>query len=234
MDATGARHVGARLLGEAEEESLEELLDSLRASFAGNPSRHRSADVPMAELSALISRYQRATQSAPPPLVSVSGRYLPFLYHLVSTLVAPPHGYAVVVVDAEGAFDATRLVGTSASAPAAPADLAHVHVYRPAAPRGPEQVRAALDAAAHFMLYGSHASRGRAWWGAVVVGGGGGLVNTGWRGWLRVDREEVSGFAAGVSVEEALAQRDGRQAAVDAAGWAASPGWGSSYVWKDG
>ncbi|KAI0471182.1 hypothetical protein F4859DRAFT_515402 [Xylaria cf. heliscus] len=237
MDPAGARRVGAGLLGEVEEGTLEELLDSLRANFTDNTSRHRSPHIPPAlgELSAITTRYQRATQSAPPPLVSVSGRYLPFLYHLTSTLISPPHSYTVVIIDAEGKFDATRLISNTpdekTNHPATPADLAHVHVYRPG--RGAERVRAVLETLDEFMLYGDHASRGREWWGTVVVGGTGGHVNAGWKGWLRIDRENVAGFQVGISLEEAVRERERRQAAVDRAGWAANSRWGT-YVWKDG
>ncbi|KAI3342556.1 hypothetical protein F4824DRAFT_208942 [Ustulina deusta] len=190
----------------------------------------------MADLSALISRYHRATQSAPSPLISVGGRYLPFLYHLISTLIAAPHDFAVVVVDAEAKFDATRLIGSTdaekPSHPATPADLAHVHVYRPAR-RGREHVEAVLAGVDEYMVYGDHASRGRAWWGTVVVGGTGGDVNAGWKGWLRIEREGVAGFAAGISVEEALRERGRRHEVVQKAGWTAASPW-ETYVWKGG
>ncbi|KAI0549830.1 hypothetical protein F4679DRAFT_227434 [Xylaria curta] len=234
MDPAGAKRVGAGLLGDVEEGSLEELLDSLRASFTTNPSRHRSPHIPIADLSIIATRYQRATQSAPPPLMSVSGRYLPFLYHLISTLISSPHSYTIVIIDTEGKFDVTRLISTKPDTnyPATPADLAHVHIYRPG--RGAERVRAVLGTLDEFMLYGDHASRGREWWGTVVIGGGGGgHVNAGWKGWLRVDREEVPGFQVGISVEEALRDRERRQTAVDRAGWTAASRWGS-YTWKGG
>ncbi|KAI0110748.1 hypothetical protein GGR51DRAFT_75207 [Nemania sp. FL0031] len=217
----------------------QQLLESLRGAFTNNnnPSHHRNPGIPIPELSALISQYQRATQSAPPPLLSVSGRYLPFLYHLISTLISAPHSYTVVIVDTEGKFDATRLVASQSSSqanyPATLADLAHVHLYRPG--RSQEGVKAVLGGVDEFMLYGDHASRGRQWWGTVVIGGagGGGLVHAGWKGWLRVEREDVGvgGFAAGVSIEEALQARSSRMHTVEQAGWTASSRWGS-YSWK--
>ncbi|KAI2640046.1 hypothetical protein GGS21DRAFT_487784 [Xylaria nigripes] len=223
MDAAGARHVGAGLLAEVEEESLEELLRSLRTTNA--PSHHTSS-IPFADLSALTTRYHQATQSAPYPLFSVTGRYLPLLYHLISTLIAPPHNFTVVVIDAETKFDVTHLVRpNTASHPATVNDLHHVYVYRP--PRGQDHIKAAIAAAEEFMLYGAHGSRHRQWWGTVVIGGvGGGQVNAGWRGWLRVDRENVEGFGIGMSVEEALVERVKRQQTVEAAGWVASSRWG--------
>ncbi|KAI1262675.1 hypothetical protein F5Y18DRAFT_149449 [Xylariaceae sp. FL1019] len=240
MDPAGARHVGSRLIGEVEEESLEDLLSTLRADLSATSSHQKPLPIP--ELSAMITRYQRATQSAPPPLFSVSGRYLPFLYHLISNLIAEPHSYSVVIIDTEGKFDVTRLIApssppslpkppstTATTAPHNPfpatiSDLKHLHVYRPA--RGQEHVKAILSQLDEFMLYGEHGSKAREWWGTVVIGGVGGDVNAGWKGWLRVEKEEVSGFAPGMSVEEALRDRDRRQAAVDKAGWSLSSRFG--------
>ncbi|KAI0109307.1 hypothetical protein F4776DRAFT_643256 [Hypoxylon sp. NC0597] len=246
MAASAARHVGAKLLGEVEEESLEELLNSLQVNITGGPSSIRP-EIPIPALANIAARYHKATQSAPPPVLSVSGRYLPLLYHLVSTLIAEPHNYTVVVVDAESLFDVTRLLSpdrshhhSNNSYPAQLPDLRHVHVYRPA--RGQDQIKAAVAAAGEWMLYGAHGSRAREWWGTVVIGGGSGTggsagakgdVNAGWKGWLRVEREEVPGFPTGVSVEEALRDRDKRQEAVDSAGWVAGSRVGA-YVWKDG
>ncbi|KAI1500336.1 hypothetical protein F5X99DRAFT_241924 [Biscogniauxia marginata] len=234
VDATSAKQVGARLLGEIEEGSLEELLNSLRAKFAIHSTRPPDPKIPIPELNGIVSRYLKATQSAPPPLLSTSGRYLALLYHLISTLIAAPHNFTVVLVDTENRFDVTRLVAPgSTPAPGYPAtlsDLKHLHIYRP--PRGQEQVRAAIAAAEEFMLYGTHGSRDREWWGTVVIGGTGGDINAGWKGWLRVEREEVGGFNVGISVEEALGERNRRQEMVDAAGWVASSRWGS-YAWKE-
>ncbi|KAI1802134.1 hypothetical protein F4811DRAFT_419407 [Daldinia bambusicola] len=243
-----AKHVGAQLLGEIEEGSLEELLDSLRLNATGSSNIIRP-NIPIPALVNIATRYHKATQSTPPPVLSVSGRYLPFLYHLTSTLIAEPHNYTVVIVDAEGRFDVTRLVGSRSSSstnvssyPARLDDLRHVYVYRPA--RGQDQVRAAVQAAGEWMLYGAHGSRDRELWGTVVIGGGGGGgeggggasvkgdVNAGWKGWLRVEREEVEGFPAGVSVEEALRDRGRRQEVVEDAGWVASSKVGS-YLWRD-
>ncbi|KAL7623567.1 hypothetical protein AAE478_007250 [Parahypoxylon ruwenzoriense] len=256
--AATAKHVGARLLGEVEEGSLEELLDSLKVHLTGGLSTNARPHLPIPALASIASRHHRAVRSAPPPVLSVSGRYLPLLYHLVSTLIAEPHNYAVVVVDAEGRFDVMRVVVSSSfndpsarpgssrgedkarnpSCPAQPLDLRHVYVYRP--PCGQEHVRAALEAAGRWMLYGAHGSRAREWWGTVVIGGGSGMgvaaasvkgdVSAGWKGWLRVEREEVPRFPDGMSVDEALRDRDRRQEAVDGAGWVASSRVGS-YVW---
>jgi hypothetical protein len=125
-----------------------------------------------------------------------------------------------------------------------PSDLNHVYVARPA--RGDRiHTSEAVASAQDFMLYAAHGSRSREWWGTLVVGGGvnpsssstsasGGQpptaavvdVTAAWKGWLRVDRAEVRGFGAGVSVEEALAARTARGDAVDAAGWVARSVWG--------
>lgn len=112
-------------------------------------------------------------------------------------------------------------------------DLKHVHVYRPA--RGSTaHIRDVLASAANHMIYARHPSMAREWWGTVVIGGGSPAVlgpgsadvTTGWKGWLRVDHEGVGGFGVGLSIEEALAERDTRQRAVDKAGWTANCVWG--------
>ncbi|KAG6359054.1 hypothetical protein INS49_012574 [Diaporthe citri] len=112
-------------------------------------------------------------------------------------------------------------------------DLKHVHVYRPA--RGStSHIREVLSAAEHHMIYSRHASIAREWWGSIIIGGGSpavlgpevASVTTGWRGWLRVDREEVRGFGLGMSIEEALLDRERRQRAVNDAGWTANCVWG--------
>ena len=69
------------------------------------------------------------------------------------------------------------------------------------------------------MLYGDHGSKEREWVGTIVNGGVGGDVNVGWRGWLRVEREEVCGFGWGISVEEALGDRERRRSVVEGKGW---------------
>lgn len=79
------------------------------------------------------------------------------------------------------------------------------------------------------MVYGEHQSKERVWRGVFVLGGnvvgkgvaGGEVmtVTTGWRGWLRVDKEEVPGFLAGTSVEEAWRDREVRDKAVRSKGW---------------
>lgn len=113
-------------------------------------------------------------------------------------------------------------------------DLRHVHVYRPA--RGSlSHIRDVLTSAEQHMIYSRHASMAREWWGTIVIGGGSPTalgpgnadVTTGWKGWLRVDREEVRGFPVGMSVEEALMDRDQRQRAADAAGFTATCAWGT-------
>lgn len=79
------------------------------------------------------------------------------------------------------------------------------------------------------MVYGEHESKERVWRGVFVLGGGvvgrgfgiGELVvvTTGWRGWLRVEREEVLGFAEGITLEEALRHREARERALEGKGW---------------
>lgn len=189
---------------------------------------HKPKPIKLTHLDALdtiISRHFRATQAATP---SVAGRSLPLLYTLVSRLASPPHRYAVLVIDLDGRFDPTRLTCSDT-------DARHVYLQRPSrltSRSSTDRLRAVVAAAENFMLYGAaahpEASAARSWWGTIVIGahGAGDLAAT-WRGWLRVDREPVQPFPLGSSAEEALTQRPTRQAAVDAARWAATSPWGS-------
>ncbi|KAF3760998.1 hypothetical protein M406DRAFT_343133 [Cryphonectria parasitica EP155] len=121
-------------------------------------------------------------------------------------------------------------------------DLKHVHVYRTA--RGSiSHVRDVLNSAEHYMIYSNHASATREWWGTIVIGGGGSSsssssspapvgsgqadVTTGRNGWLRVNRKVPRRFPVGMSIEEALVERDQRRRAADAAGFKATCIWGS-------
>ena len=54
----------------------------------------------------------------------------------------------------------------------------------------------------------------------------------GWRGWLRVEREEVGAFGMGLSVEEMLEEREGREEAVRGKGWRGVGEKGGEVVWK--
>lgn len=209
------------------------MLNSLRAALPGpcSPSRPGAPLKPthMDELDGVAARHLRDTLA---PTLTVAGRSLPLLYKLVSTLVSPPHRHAVLVVDADGRFDATRLACEGGDD-----DLRHVYVRR----CSPEQLRAVVADTEGFMLYRA-ASRDRQWWGTVVIPGAGrgdlgpgvgDVVGAGWKGWLRVDRDRVPPFAVGLGLDEALAERDARQRAVDAAGWAATSPWGG-FVFHDG
>lgn len=112
--------------------------------------------------------------------------------------------------------------------------MQHAYIYRPAR-SDPDSTRALVAEAEGILLYGSvtKASAGREWWGTIVVGGvGAGDITTGWKGWLRVDRENVRGFAPGISAEEALDQKRQRQDIVDAAGWVATSQWGG-FVFRE-
>lgn len=139
---------------------------------------------------------------------------------------------------AASGIDADR-VTVSHERPVTVEDLRHVHIYRPA--RGStSHIRDVLTSAEQHMIYSRHASVAREWWGTIVIGGGSPTalgpghadVTTGWKGWLRVDRDEVRGFPAGMSVEEALIERSQRQRAADATGFTASCVWGS-FIFRE-
>ncbi|CCE31743.1 uncharacterized protein CPUR_05598 [Claviceps purpurea 20.1] len=210
--------MGSLLLGQIEEVSLEELLTQLRSSINASaiPSRLKQTHIP--PLDALAATHLRDTQS---PTISLYGRSLPLLYKIVATLISPPHSKAVFVLDLEGRFDA-------ASLDCEDADLAHVYVQHPARST-PEHLRGLIANAEAFMLYDEDAqrSRHREWWGTLVVGGlAAGDVTAGWKGWLRVERGSVPGFALGMGVEDAWRQRERRDRAVEDKGWVASSEWG--------
>ncbi|KAG7286804.1 hypothetical protein NEMBOFW57_009121 [Staphylotrichum longicolle] len=205
-----AASVGSRLLGEIEETTLDEF---------------------------------RATQSAP---LALTGRHRELLYVLIATLVSPPHSKAVAVVDFEDCLDPLQLLTTAPfeqSTTVQRADLDHVHILRPARGTSTHIAHCVASIEKH-MLYGYHQSRSREWWGTIVIGGGlnpagsvaasaQAAVTADWKGWLRVDRAEVSSFWD-TSAEEALAERDKRQAAVEAAGWVATSPWGGFTICKGG
>ncbi|KAF9882468.1 hypothetical protein CkaCkLH20_00504 [Colletotrichum karsti] len=225
---------GGRLLLEAKESSLEKILIAVRAEVkpqaaaAAAPSKKKSRPsfYPIPILNALAVRNFRATQTIP---LAVSGRHLPLVYRIASGLASPPHNKALLIFDMEHRFDATRLTCD-------PADLRHIHVHRPArravaggsSPRiTPDRLRELVASVENWMSYGDHHSGDREFWGSIVVGAlGAGDVTAAWRGWLRVERAAVNGFPITFGVREAMADREARQEAVDAAPWAASSRWG--------
>lgn len=218
------------------------------------PSVAKVKSYPIQLLDTLVTRHFRATLSAP---LSLSGRQLPLIYLLIATLITSPRNKAVVVIDVDARFDITKVLQCApyqtpppeqAMNPVAHGnppvatqhqrvsvqDLKHLHIYRPA--RGSfSHIRDVLASAEQHMVYSKHVSVAREWWGTIVIGGGSPSalgsahvdVTTGWKGWLRVDREEVPGFFVGMSLEEVLSERNQRQRAADAAGFTATCAWGS-------
>jgi hypothetical protein len=172
---------------------------------------------------------------------------MPLVYKLISTLVSRPFQKAVVVIDAENQLDPTRLVALSHPEQDTDAedDLDHVHVFQPARCTS-ERLRELVVRSEDWMLYGDHGSRAREWWGTIVIGGPviapppaasvpasgrsfrgpSADVTAGWKGWLRVDREDVPGYSVGVSAAEAIVDREKRQDIVEKAPWKATCQWG--------
>ncbi|CEI66764.1 hypothetical protein FVEN_g12565 [Fusarium venenatum] len=223
---------GSRLLGEIEEMSLEEMLRGLRSSPTLDPNvlglRTQFQPRKLTHISPLDEIAAAHFHTTKIASIGISGRHLPLLYKVVSNLVSPPHLYAILIIDIEGRFDATRLH-------CSPSHMRHVYVQRPAR-NDPEHTRTLVAEAEGILLYGdvARASAGREWWGTIVVGGlGSGDISANWKGWLRVDREGVRGFALGISAQEALDQKKQRHDVVDMAGWAVTSQWGG-YTFKDG
>jgi hypothetical protein len=207
------------------------VLDSLRTLVNGNASRGPVKLTHIQELDQVASRHFRATQA---PAVAISGRHMPLVYKLASNLVSPPHQLTLLIIDLDGRFDATRLSCTHE-------DARHVYVQQlPHLAGGTEsspadeeaaagasmsvsvqQLRELVSEADDFFLYSAAAapSSSRTSWGTIVVGGR--------KGWLRVEREHVLGFAPGASLEDSLNRRAARQDVVDAIGWTAESPWGS-------
>jgi len=123
----------------------------------------------------------------------------------------------VALIDIDGRFSPSHLS----------CELQHVHVFRPTK----RNLKVTLESVEEYMLWGEHESMGREWVGTLVNGEVGGDIMVGWRGWLRVEREEVSGFTDGVSVEEVVGEREKRQEVVDSKGWRGTSEMGK-YCWK--
>lgn len=145
------------------------------------------------------------------------------LYQIVSIAVSPPRNGAIVVVDADGGFDVTRLSCEVQN-------FQHVHVYRPL--KG--HVNETLEQVEGNLVGGEHASMERECVGIVVNGAQGGDIMVGWRGWLRAgsERDDVPRFGIGISMEEAMREREQRQLAVESKGWRAVSEWGE-YKWNE-
>ncbi|KUJ18146.1 uncharacterized protein LY89DRAFT_38900 [Mollisia scopiformis] len=192
--------LGGRLLREigAEEGSLEDLLRSLRQTSLPNPSK--------TGIQTLDTFWSHNGGK-----LSVTGRGLPFLYQLLTSLLLNLHG-TVALLDLTARFSPSHV-----SVPSS--ELQHIHVFQPT----PSNLKVTLESVEKYMLYSEHGSKGREWVGTIVLGGNGGDINIGWRGWLRVEKEEVTKFGDGVGVEEAWGEKGmrQRQEVVDKVGWRA-------------
>lgn len=202
------------------------VLNKLRHSYSASHDENKDTTASrtvkktgIRELDEIVAYHFQSTKIA---TISITGRYLPLIYKIVSQIASEPEPMSVLVVDLDSRFQATQL-------PCSEEDLRHIYVLRPAR-TSPQELREMISGADQFLLYNTvaQASANREWWGTIVLGGlGAGDVTAGWKGWLRVDREEVRPFPPGISLEEALKERDARQAAVDLAGWLVSSPWGS-------
>lgn len=167
------------------------LLKDLRTSHPPNTSR---TGIP--ELDRLCKSYGGK--------LSITGRGLPLLYHLIDHMITTLNG-TIVLIDLDGRFSPSHLA----------CDLLHIHIFKPTK----SNFKATLDGVEDYMLWGEHKSKSREWVGTLVNGGMGGDIMVGWKGWLRVEREEVGGFPVGVGIEEVVRERGTRQDVVDKKGW---------------
>ncbi|TVY68932.1 hypothetical protein LSUE1_G004944, partial [Lachnellula suecica] len=122
---------GTRLLREIESEegNLEDLLKDLRTSSNPHPVRTGIADL------------DTLWHSHGSKQLSISGRALPLVYHLVTTLVSA--GGTVAVVDVDGRFSPSCLLPALSKE-----ELKHVYVWMP----GKENLAVTLDSVEGFML----------------------------------------------------------------------------------
>jgi hypothetical protein len=148
--------------------------------------------------------------------LAIVGRWPPLLYHIVNHLVRV-RGGAVAVVDVDGRFSPSHL----------DCELRHVHVFRPTR----SNLKVTLESVEGYMLWGDHASREREWMATIVNGGVGGDIMTGWRGWLRVEREGIGGYTAGISTEEALIEGREEHSNMGSMGWRAVSQYGT-FSWR--
>jgi hypothetical protein len=146
--------------------------------------------------------------------LAIVGRALPLLYHIVNQLVKA-RGGTVAVLDVDGRFSPSHL----------DCELRHVHVFRPTK----SNLKATLESVEGYMLWGDHGSKDREWMATIVHGGIGGDIMSGWRGWLKVERDRIEGFVAGISTEEALTERGMAQGSR---GWRAVSQYGT-FNWRE-
>ncbi|KAB8290753.1 hypothetical protein EYC80_008390 [Monilinia laxa] len=217
---------GGRLLREVEEseESLESLLATLTNTLNPLP--------PKTHIPSLDALWSQQNQLK----LSVSGRQLPLLIYILTTLLKVEK--SVVLIDTNSRFSPSFLpienenedgngnnkVGrTEEGGKLKKSDLKHLHIFRPS----PKNLEVTLKGIEEYILYGEHESHGREFGGTVLFGfdardaGGNAVANVkgmgrpeimmGWRGWLRIEREEVAGFGVGVSAEEMLGERGRRE-----------------------
>ncbi|TGO51171.1 hypothetical protein BCON_0167g00250 [Botryotinia convoluta] len=252
MDIKSSEEVfGGRLLREVDEseESLESLLTTVTSTLNPRPSR--------THIHSLDELWSNSYQNQ--PRLSVSGRHLPLLIHILTALLRNEDGKGgkcVVLIDVHSRFSPSFLAfqedeeedddeGLEAGLKENKlkrSDLKHLHIFRPSA----HNLESTLKGVEEYMLYGNHDSYGREFGGTILFGieGREGVdmgslrgmgrpeVVMGWRGWLRVEREEVGAFGMGGSVEEMLEERERREEVVRGKGWRGVGEKGGEVVWK--
>ncbi|KAF7953087.1 hypothetical protein EAE96_006306 [Botrytis aclada] len=251
MDIKSSEEIfGGRLLREVgeSEESLESLLTTL--TNTANPRSSRTHIRALDEL--WSSSYQNH------PRLSVSGRQLPLLIHIINTLLRNKDGKGgkcVVLIDVHSRFspsflafqdddddDDNERLEAGQEEKLKKSDLKHLHIFRPSA----QNLESTLKGVGEYMLWGNHDSYGREFGGTILFrvegregvdmgslrGMGRPEVVMGWRGWLRVEREEVGAFGMGGSVEEMLEERERREEVVRGKGWRGVGEKGGEVVWK--
>ncbi|KAF7874256.1 hypothetical protein EAF04_002928 [Stromatinia cepivora] len=167
---------GGRLLQEVEdsEESLESLLTTLTNTLTPHPSK--------THIPSLDELWSQSYQNQ--PRLSVSGRRLPLLIHILTRLLRGEEGEVgkcVVLIDVNGRFSPSFLAfedddgeedreGTKEQAKKEKKlkrqDLKHLHIFRPSA----QNLECTLTGIEKYMLCGEHDSYGREFGGTILFG----------------------------------------------------------------
>ncbi|CEJ92225.1 hypothetical protein VHEMI07886 [[Torrubiella] hemipterigena] len=210
--------VGSRLLSEVDELSLEQTLSIFRNTLDAEENRpyQRVKKTYIPELDDLAMTHFNSEKTS---TIAMTGRYLPLVHKIISTLVSEPYKRSVSVIDLESRFDATRLSCSES-------DLDHIYVqtFRYSASNDVSQIMTTIE---KFMLYNqlSKPSQEREWWGTIVIGGvGAGDVAAGWKGWLHVEPYKGP-IPPRLRTDNADGATEGAQTQLPV--WIASSQWGS-------
>ncbi|KAM3451737.1 hypothetical protein NHJ6243_009533 [Beauveria neobassiana] len=114
--------VDARSSPPAKNRNLRNAYKPIVASGHDATTNYKVKKTGISALDEIIGRHFQYTKTGG---LAITGRYLPLVYKIASTLASPPNNKVVIIIDYEGSFQASRL-NCSESA------LEHIYVLRPA------------------------------------------------------------------------------------------------------